>query len=100
MAAIYKKHSPYFTTTSYGTFLDVLNFRSITPWPTDSEYSIDSFYKYRPDMLAYDLYDNAGLWWVFAVRNPNVLIDPVFDFIPGRIIFLPRKEVLVSQLGV
>ena len=51
-------------------------------------------------MLAYDLYDNAGLWWVFAVRNPNVLIDPIFDFVPGQIIFIPRKEALVAQLGI
>lgn len=100
MAATYSKHSPYFLTTSYGTFLDVLNFRSITQTPTDTEYAIDTFYKHRPDMLAYDLYDNAGLWWVFAVRNPNILLDPVFDFEPGRVIFLPKKESLVAQLGI
>ena len=100
MAATYSKHSPYFLTTSFGPFLDVLTFRPITQSPTDAEYTINNFYKYRPDVLAYDLYDNAGLWWVFAVRNPSVLIDPVFDFIPGKLIFIPKKEVLVAQLGM
>lgn len=100
MTAKYSKHSPYFLTKFHGTFLDVLNFRTITQSPTDAEYLIDSFYKYRPDLLAYDLYDNAGLWWVFAVRNPNVLLDPVFDFVPGKIIFIPKKDDLVAQLGI
>lgn len=100
MTATYNKYSPYFLTTSYGTFLDVLNYRTISKSPTDSKYTINAFYKYRPDLLAYDLYDNAGLWWVFAVRNPNVIQDPVFDFEPGKTIFIPKKETLVSQLGI
>lgn len=100
MAASYSKHSPYFLTTSFGTFLDVLDFRAISPLPDDTEYVINAFYKYRPDILAYDLYDNAGLWWVFAVRNPDVLRDPIFDFVTDRTIFIPKKEALVAQLGI
>jgi hypothetical protein len=100
MTAIYSKQSPYFLTTSFGPFLDVLNFRSIPQSQSDTEYIIDNFYKFRPDLLAYDLYDDVGLWWVFAVRNPNVLIDPVFDFLPGNVIFIPKKETLTAQLGI
>jgi hypothetical protein len=37
---------------------------------------------------------------VFAVRNPNVLKDPVFDFVPGATIRIPKKETLAEALGV
>jgi hypothetical protein len=51
-------------------------------------------------MLAYDLYGDSGLWWVFAVRNPNVIKDPVFGFIAGLAIYIPQKTTLVSDLGI
>jgi hypothetical protein len=51
-------------------------------------------------MLAYDLYGDAGLWWVFAVRNPNVITDPVFGFTAGTTIYIPLKETLVADLGL
>lgn len=100
MTAVYNKTSPYFLTPSFGTFLDVLNFRTISQFPDDTEYVINSFYNHRPDILAYDLYDDAGLWWVFIVRNPDVLRDPVFDFTTGKTIFIPKKEALIAQLGI
>ena len=98
--ATYSKSSPYYATGSMGSFLDLLEYRDIPKNSNDVEYEIDAVYKYRPDLLAYDLYGNAGLWWVFAVRNPNALKDPLFDFSPGTIIFIPTKETLVATLGL
>ena len=98
--ATYSKSSPYFSTQSFGPFLDVLDYRSIPSNPSDTEFNITSVYKHRPDLLAFDLYGDAGLWWVFTGRNPNVLKDPVFDFYPGQIIFIPKKEALVAALGI
>lgn len=100
MATTYKKNSPYAGTAIYGKFLDVLEYRKISKQPDDVTYKINSVYKYRPDMLAYDLYGDVNLWWVFAVRNPNTIKDPVFDFIPGKTIFIPKKETLVTELGI
>jgi hypothetical protein len=51
-------------------------------------------------LLAYDLYTNSGLWWVFKARNPNVLDDPIFDFKAGTKIYIPKKTTLVSNLGI
>jgi hypothetical protein len=51
-------------------------------------------------MLAYDLYGESSLWWVFAQRNPNVLKDPVFDFRSGVQIYIPKKATLQADLGV
>mgnify|MGYP003341628673 CR=1 FL=1 len=100
MAITYKKNSPYAGTPVYGKFLDILEYRKISKKPDDVTYKINSVYKYRPDMLAYDLYKDSNLWWVFAVRNPNNIKDPVFDFVPGRQIFVPKKETLVTALGL
>ena len=98
--ATYSKSSAYFGTGQFGQFLDILEYRPIPKAATDVEYQIDAVYKHRPDMLAYDLYGDAKLWWVFTSRNPNVLQDPVFDFTPGQRIFIPKKETLVSTLGL
>ncbi len=98
--ASYKNSSPYAGTKNFGQFLDVMQYRSITKKPDDVSYVINSVYKYRPDMLAYDLYGDVNLWWVFAVRNPNVIKDPLFDFRPGVTIYIPKKETLVADLGL
>jgi len=100
MAAIYNKASPYAKTSTYGFFLDVANIPEIPADTTDVQYMIDAIYKNRPDLLSYDLYGTTSLWWVFSIRNPNVLQDPVFDFIPGTVIFVPKKENLTTALGL
>jgi hypothetical protein len=53
----------------------------------------------RPDLLAYDLYSDSRLWWVFAQRNSNRLKDPVFDFVAGTGIYIPQLPNLRSALG-
>jgi len=100
MTARYSKTSPYYTTSVTGNFLDVLAYRPIPKNPMDIKYTIDFVYEFRPDMLASDLYDNSGLWWVFAIRNPNVIADPIFDFYAGQIIYLPSKDTLISSMGM
>ena len=100
MAANYSDSSPWFLTSVTQNYLDVLTIRPVSAEPDDFLYTIESQYTYRPDLLAFDLYTDAGLWWVFTSRNPNVLKDPVFDFYPGQTIFIPKKEALVAALGI
>jgi hypothetical protein len=100
MTVKYSKTSPYYNTGLYGSFLDIATNRSITKKVDDVTYTIDKIYQFRPDLLAYDLYSDAGLWWVFAARNPNVIRDPVFDFLPGVQIYLPKQSTLVNDLGL
>jgi hypothetical protein len=50
-------------------------------------------------MLAYDLYDDARLWWVFYQRNPNTLTKPPLDFAANTVILLPKITTLKSALG-
>jgi hypothetical protein len=96
----YLPSSPYFQTNSFGNFLDVMINRPITKLPDDVLYEIDSVYQYRPDLLAADLYGTSSLWWVFAQRNPNTLVDPLLDFVAGARIYIPKIETLKQDLGV
>ena len=99
-AVTYSKTSPYSGTGLYGSFLDLMAPRKISKLTTDKLYQIDRVYHLRPDMLAYDLYKDSRLWWVFAARNPNTLKDPLFDFITGNIIYIPTKATLTKDLGL
>lgn len=100
-AAQYSYASPYYTTPSFdnGQFLDILNYRSIPKLANDVLFAIPPQYEYRPDLLAFDLYGDPKLWWVFAVRNPNTLIDPLWDFATNTVIYLPQKTTLQTALG-
>jgi hypothetical protein len=100
MPAQYSKLSPYFTTERFGAFLDVLKQRPITKNASDVKFTINAIYQYRPDLLANDLYGDPALWWVFAMRNPNIIKDPIFDFKAGRTIFIPKSDNLMTALGI
>jgi hypothetical protein len=73
--------------------------RPIPKETDDRLFSINQTYQYRPDLLAFDLYDNSGLWWVFYQRNPNTLTKPPLDFSVGTLIYLPKITTLQSVLG-
>lgn len=97
----YPHSSPYYSTSVYNNeFLDVMINRPIPSTPTDMEWEITQTYHLRPDLLAYDLYGDGRLWWVFAQRNPNKLKDPMFDFTAGTSIFLPQLPTLKDALGI
>lgn len=98
--ARYSQSSPYRQTGVFEGALDTLTFRAITKQADDIQFTINSIYALRPDKLAFDLYGDAGLWWVFAVRNPNVIEDPIFDFGVGKTIYLPKKTNLEKDLGI
>ena len=98
---IYPATSPYyFTQVENNNFLDVMVNRQIPMQPSDVYWTITSVYEYRPDTLAYDLYADSKLWWVFAGRNPNRLKDPYFDFVTGVGIYLPKLDMLKQVLGI
>lgn len=99
--ANYNNSSFYKNTPSFeNRYLDILVPRTIPKMPDDILFTITPTYENRPDNLAYDLYGNATLWWVFAMRNKNTLIDPIWDFKPGTKIFLPKKSTLSQVLGI
>jgi hypothetical protein len=99
MAVVYDSTSPYFNTGYSQFFLDVMVNRPIPKESDDQLWEITQTYQYRPDALAYDLYNNSGLWWVFYQRNPNSLQAPPLDFAVGTKIYIPKITTLKSALG-
>ena len=96
----YRQTSPYYNTVQNNLYLELLSIRPVPAETDDFLYTIENQYKYRPDLLSYDLYGTPKLWWVFVQRNMSVIKDPVFDFIPGTKIYIPKKSNLERLLGV
>jgi hypothetical protein len=90
----YNSASPFYNTPINGSYLDVLEFKDIPSVASDIEYEIMAQHAFRPDLLAFDFYGNARLWWVFAVRNKDKIKDPVYDLFAGQKIRIPQIETL------
>lgn len=98
--ARYDSNSPWGKTRiENGQYLGILKIRPVPAESDDIVYEIEPQYTYRPDLLAFDLYGNHKLWWVFAQRNMNVLKDPIYDFQAGTEIYLPKGSKLKDILG-
>lgn len=100
MSTAYSTTSPYYNTAKWGPFLDVWAGKTIAADVTDIVYQIDPPYNNRPDLLAQDIYQDVTLWWVFAVRNPDIIKDPIFDFVAPTIIYVPTKSVVLKSIGL
>lgn len=98
--AKYSKSSPYASTKQNNLYMELLAIRPVPAEADDFKYVLENQYKHRPDLLAYDLYGNPKLWWVFVQRNMDVIKDPIFDFEPGVTIYIPKKSSLERYLGV
>ena len=98
----YPQTSPYYTTPTFNNeFLDVMVNRPIPLRADDTYWEITQTYNMRPDLLAYDLYGDSRLWWIFAARNPNILgPDPYFNMVAGLQIYIPTQNTLQRVLGI
>jgi hypothetical protein len=98
--ARYSEKSPWSSTKVVkGQYLDVLTIRPVPAQDDDVLYTVEPQFTHRPDLLAYGVYGDSKLWWVFAQRNMDVLKDPVFDLEAGVKIYLPRADQLQKFLG-
>jgi hypothetical protein len=97
---VYSNRSPYYNTKKFGDFLDVMINRPIPADSSDTLITLSSTYHQRPDILAFDLYGDSRLWWVFAMRNPDVLEDSVFDFTSGTQIYISTVDTVFTALGL
>ena len=99
--ASYTGTSPWFNTkTKNGQYLDVLRIRPIPAETDDVLYTVQVQYTHRPDLLAFDLYGDKNLWWVFAQRNMEIIKDPIFDLEAGIQIYIPKGDALTRVLGI
>lgn len=99
----YNGTSLYATTTqssAYGiNYLDFWTPPSLIVNPNDTLITLAAKYDKRPDLLSFDYYQTAEYWWVFMMRNPNVISDPIWDFRTGIEIFVPYKDTLPRSIA-
>lgn len=98
----YSSSSAYYKTEiTSNNILGLWNPRTVPASASDQLITISHAYNLRPDLMAFDLYGDSNLWWVFAQRNPNVLAsDPMGNFTTGTQIFIPDSTALKNTLGV
>ena len=91
----YKKTSPYFKTDQINfqiKYLDFYNNRPIFSDLSDELIVVGPKHHHRPDLLSNELYSTPDLWWIFAARNKNKLIDPIYDLVSGLEIYVPTRQ--------
>lgn len=92
---VYLNSSPYATTPQVADVINYLGYWNgtfIAPKSTDILFTLDSKYNKRPDLLSYDYYKTSQLWWIFMLRNPDIIKDPIYDFLTGTTIYIPNQD--------
>lgn len=80
-------------------FLGMNYLPGLTPHSTDQTYIIEPAFDQRPDLLSHKLYGTSRLWWIFPLRNPDEIIDPIRDFTTGKEIIIPSKDRLSDLMS-
>jgi hypothetical protein len=91
MAQNSKGTSQYLLTPIKDWYLDIMIPRTVVSNEFDKIIDIPAAFDQRPDLLSQAEYGTPSLWWVFAVRNPDLLIDPIHDFVAGLEIYVPAN---------
>lgn len=91
MASNTKDTSPYSLTPIKNWYLDLWVPRTVPKNDFDKIIIIPAAFNQRPDLLSQQEYGTPKLWWVFSLRNPDLIIDPINDFLSGIQIFVPNN---------
>jgi hypothetical protein len=59
--------------------------------------TVESKYKHRPDLLAFDLYGDASVWWIFTLFNRDNIVNPMYDLEPEMKLIVP---ITLSSIGL
>ncbi len=91
MANNSKDTSQYLLTPITDWYLGIMIPRTVSKNDYDKIIIIPPQYDQRPDLLSQAEYGTPRLWWVFSVRNPDLIIDPIQDFVAGLQIYVPAN---------
>ena len=91
MATNSKDTSQYLLTPVKNWYLDLWVPRTIAANDHDKILVIPPAFDQRPDLLSQQEYGTPKLWWVFSLRNPDLIIDPINDFVSGLEIYIPKN---------
>lgn len=95
----YRKSSPLYNTPQTTWFLGNYVDRELYREGSDTLTVISSKYNLRPDLMSYKLYGTVDYRMTFMMLNPDLLKDPIYDFITGITIYTATLERLRSFLG-
>tara|TARA_B100001094_G_C18150093_1_gene783164 strand:+ start:742 stop:1047 length:306 start_codon:yes stop_codon:yes gene_type:complete len=97
---VYKRDSNYASTSMNRKYLNLyeppLTIDTLSEETTT--YIIQPKFNKRPDLMAFELYGSARLWWVFAHYNRDALLDPIMDFTSGTKIIAPNSFQVTGTL--
>lgn len=91
MAQNSKDTSQYSQTPIKDWYLDLWVDRKVPKSDFDKIIIIPPGFDQRPDLLSQQEYGTPNLWWVFCLRNPDLMQDPIQDFVAGLEIFVPNN---------
>jgi hypothetical protein len=95
----YSQSSPYAYTPQNSYYLDFWVPPPVRPSASDNFVVLDSRYNNRPDLLSYDLYGTPMFWWVFAMVNPDIIRDPIWDCVAGITLRVPDPQSLQNYVN-
>lgn len=95
----YPSNSPYGATQQTSWYLSNYVHRPIPASGDDKLVTLTKKYENRPDKLSFDQYGTPAYWWVFTVRNRNLLPDPIWDMTVGKTIVVPSLDTIQKALG-
>jgi hypothetical protein len=84
-----KDTSQYSLTPIKSWYLNLWVPRKVPKSDFDKIIIIPPEFDQRPDLLSQQEYGTPRLWWVFCMRNPNLMADPINDFLAGLEIYIP-----------
>ena len=91
MPANSKETSVYLSTPIKDGHLDIMIPRSVPSSQFDPIVVIPPECNQRPDLMSQQQYGTPRLWWIFAMRNPDLFIDPIADFKTGVKFYVPSN---------
>lgn len=94
----YSQFSPY-SKVKQTWYLDYNLPAPMIPADTDQPYVIPAKYDEQPWRLAKELYGNERVYFIFSLLNPDLLIDPIYDFKAGLEIQLPTPSRVESYFN-
>ena len=99
MAQNHKASSQYFDTQLVdNAYLDIARIRPLISDVTDQEYTVPPKFANRTDLLAFELYNNPNLWWVFQLLNMDLIVDPQADLVEGLVIKITTADRVCGEL--
>lgn len=85
-------------TESTGRFLDFYERQTIDEAPDDELFIIPPNLENRIDLIANVKLGNPRYSWVILLRNNDVIENPMVDLHAGKVIFIPSRTRLQSEI--